>query len=134
MSSSGYLTPYCFTKVFEYESLYYEYDCATAPGTLTISSTASGLAPDEVVTSVAVVTQTIESSTPATPVADTGTSGTSITNINNCGNDSSCGNGQGSSGSNDGTGNGKSGTAVRTAAPNLHLIMTWICAGILVSL
>lgn len=134
MSSSGYLTPYCFTKVFEYDSPYYEYDCATAPGTLTISSTASGLAPDEVVTSVAVVTQTIESSTPATPVADTGTSGTSITNINNCGNDSSCGNGQGSSGSNDGTGNGKSGAAVRTAAPNLYLIMTWICAGILVSL
>ena len=134
MISSGYLTQYCFTKVFEYDSPYYEYDCATAPGTLTILSTASGLAPNEVVTSVAVVTQTIESSTPAKPIADTGTPGTSITNINNCGNDSSCGNGQCSSGSNDGTGNGKSGAAVRTAAPNLHLIMTWICAGILVSL
>ena len=134
MSSSGYLTPYCFIKVFEYGSPFYEYDCATAPGIVTILSTASGLAVQNVVTSVAEVTQTIASTSPATPVADSGNPGTSITNINNCGNDSSCGNGQGASGNNDGAGNGKSEAPMRTGTPSLPLILAWDCAGLSLSL
>lgn len=123
MAFSGYLAPYCLTKVFEYGRPFYEYDCATTGGVLTVLTFASGLSQQNVVTSVAVVTHTIDMEVSATPASSTGGSGGSVTY--NCGDNSNCGNGNNNSGNDNGV-NNKSAAPMRIAAFSFRLL-TLLC-------
>ena len=134
MYFSGYLTPYCFTKFYNYGAGYYEYDCATTNGFITIEASAFNAPVTQyVVTTAAVVTQTKAAASAATVVAD---SSGSITNIYNGNNDcqSDCGTGNSNGGSGNNVGN-KSGS--RTSIPLASLgprLLSALCISLLIFL
>jgi hypothetical protein len=120
--SSGYLEPHCLTKTYFYDSIYYEYDCASEGGSMTIESYAySASVTQDEITTVAIVQQSKASSASATALADDSGSGSVVYN---CGSGSSCGNNDDNSGNDNNIENsgGKSAASGQTAASAITLL------------
>jgi hypothetical protein len=102
---SGYEAPYCLTKSYAFDYWYYEFDCATEAGALTIYPSATNVptnaaASQFVVTTAAEIIATLASSAVAVTASQSG-GGTNVCNNcvindgpnNSCGNGSQCGSG-----------------------------------------
>jgi hypothetical protein len=103
--------------VYDYPTIYYEYDCATEAAILTVEPYAySSSKANYVVTTVGIVQQSKPAGSAATAVAETaaGSGSTYIYNYgsNDCGDNSNCGQGNNNGGSNNN--NGKSGASAST--------------------